>query len=227
MADERSYDRFYNHADRIVRVVQHQEWDGGNMHIALTSAPFAPAMKNAFPQIEETVRIDAEGGDLISHGNSILKVQDIISADASFFQVFSFDFIEGSATTALTDPQSIVLTESLARKLFGSTEGVVNQMVIFPGNAPARVSALIRDVPHNSHLQFSAVRPLPVSFTGNWQNASLYTYLLLRTPGSLQSLRQPAARICRRNDSERNARRQIPGGIATPDFHTPAFQSGL
>ena len=63
-------------------------------------------------------------------------------------------------------------------------------MVIFPGNSPARVSAVIRDVPHNSHLQFSAVRPLPASFTGNWQNASLYTYLLLKTPGSLQSLRQ-------------------------------------
>ena len=117
------------------------------MHMALTSAPFAPALKSAFPQIEETVRIDAEGGDLISHGNNILKVHDIISADASFFRIFNFDFLEGSATTALTDPHSIVLTESLARKLFGSTEMVVNQMVIFPGNSPARVSAIIRDVP--------------------------------------------------------------------------------
>ena len=190
IADERSYDRFFNHADRIVRVVQHQEWDGGNMHIALTSAPFAPALKNAFPQIEETVRIDAEGGDLISHGNNVLKVQDIISADASFFRVFNYDFLEGNATTALTDPGSIVLTESLARKLFGSAEMVVNQMVVFPGNSPARVSAVIRDVPANSHLHFSAVRPLPVSFTGSWQNASLYTYLLLRSPGSLLSLRK-------------------------------------
>ena len=188
--DEQSYDRFFDHADRIVRVVQHQEWDGGNMHIALTSVPFAPALKSAFPQIEETVRVDAEGGDLISHGNSILKVQDIISADASFFRVFNFDFLEGSAVTALTDPQSIVLTESLARRLFGSVEMVVGQMVIFPGNSPARVSAVIRDVPVNSHLHFSGVRPLPVALTGNWQNASLYTYLLLKTPGSLQSLRR-------------------------------------
>ena len=122
--DELSYDRFHQNADRIVRVVQHEEWDGGNMHIALTSAPFAPALKKQFPQIEESVRIDAEGGDLIAHGNSVLKVNDIISADASFFHVFSFEFIEGNASTALANPQSIVLTESLANTLFGSLEGV-------------------------------------------------------------------------------------------------------
>ncbi len=84
--DEWSYDRFHDKADRIVRVVQHQEWEGGNMHIALTSAPFAPALKTAFPQIEEAVRIDAEGGDLIEHGTNVLKVPDIITADPSYFQ---------------------------------------------------------------------------------------------------------------------------------------------
>jgi putative ABC transport system permease protein len=188
--DELSYDRFHENADRIVRVVQHQEWDGGNMHIALTSAPFAPALKTRFPQIEESVRIDAEGGDLIAHGNSVLKVNDIISADASFFRVFSFEFIEGNASTALANPQSIVLTESLANTLFGSLEGVVNQVVVFPGSQPATVSAIIRDIPQNSHLRFSAVRPLPLSLSANWQDASLYTYLLLKSPESLETLRR-------------------------------------
>ncbi|HEY4935915.1 MAG TPA: ABC transporter permease, partial [Puia sp.] len=188
--DELSYDRFNQNADRIVRVVQHATWDGGNINIALTSAPFAPLLKQKFPQIEDAVRIDPEGGGLISHGNSTLKVNDIISADASLFHIFSFDFLEGDAATALTDPTSIVLTESLARILFGSQESVINQVVDFPGNSPARVSAVIRDIPQNSHLRFSAVRPLPPETTGNWQNASLYTYLLLKTPASLQMLRR-------------------------------------
>jgi putative ABC transport system permease protein len=158
--DEWSFDRYHENAGRIVRLAQHSEWEGGNMHIALTSAPFAPALKAAFPQIEETVRIDAEGGDLISHGNNILKVRDIISADASFFRVFSFEFLEGNAATALSDPNSIVLTESLAHTLFGSAESVVNQTVVFPGNSPAKVSGVIRDVPENSHLRHSpAVKP--------------------------------------------------------------------
>jgi putative ABC transport system permease protein len=188
--DELSYDRFNANVDRVVRVVQHESWEGGNMHIAVTSAPFAPALKQQFPQIEDAVRIDAEGGDLIAHGNGTLKINDIISADPSLFNIFSYDFLEGNAATALTDPQSIVLTESLAHTLFGSQESVVNQMVIFPGNSPARVSAVVRDIPRNSHLRFSAVRPLPSGFTGSWQNSSLYTYLLLKTPESLQTLRK-------------------------------------
>jgi putative ABC transport system permease protein len=188
--DEWSYDRFHENAGRIVRVVQHQEWEGGNMHIALTSPPFAKVLKDAFPQIEEAVRIDAEGGDLIEHGSSILRVPDIISADPSFFQVFSFDFLEGDRATALSDPQSIVLTESLARTLFGSTESVVNQMVIFPGNHPAKVTGVIRDVPQNSHLRFSAVRSFSEPPAGQWQNSFLYTYLLLKNNSSLTSLQQ-------------------------------------
>jgi putative ABC transport system permease protein len=186
--DELSYDRFNVKADRIVRVVQHESWDGGNMHIAVTSAPFAPALKQQFPQIENAVRIDAEGGDVVVLGNGTLKIKDIISADPSLFNIFSFDFIEGNAETALTDPQSIVLTESLAHTLFGSQEPVVNQVVVFQGNNPVRVSAVIRDIPQNSHLRFSAVRPLPAGLTGSWQNASLYTYLLLKTPESVQTL---------------------------------------
>jgi len=188
--DEWSYDRFNENADRIVRVAQHTAWEGGNMHIAVTSAPFAPLLKQHFPQIEDVVRIDPEGGAVIAHGDGTLKINDIISADPSLFHIFSFDFIEGNAASALEDPQSIVLTETLARTLFGSQESVINQMVVFPGNNPARVSAVIRDIPQNSHLRFSAVRPLPAIMSDNWQNASLYTYLLLRTPESIQSLRR-------------------------------------
>src|SRR5450631_2971762 len=70
--DEWSYDRFNENADRIVRVVQHESWEGGNMNIALTSAPLASAMKQNFPQIEDAVRIAAEGGDLIALGNGTL-----------------------------------------------------------------------------------------------------------------------------------------------------------
>jgi putative ABC transport system permease protein len=190
ITDEMSYDRYNANADRIVRVVQHESWDGGNMHIAVTPSPLAPRLQQQFPQIEDVVRIDAEGGDVVAHGNGTLKIKDIISADPSFFKIFSFDFLEGSEETSLKDPQSIVITESLARTLFGSQDSYINQVIVFPGGGPARVSAVIHDVPRNSHLRFSAVRPLPAGFSGSWQNSSLYTYLLLKDPGSLQSLRR-------------------------------------
>ena len=104
--DELSYDRYNERADRIVRLAQHEAWEGGNMHIAVTSAPFAALLKQKFPQIEDAVRIDPEGGGVIARGNGTIRVNDIIAADSSFFKIFSFDFMEGNAGTALTDPKS-------------------------------------------------------------------------------------------------------------------------
>jgi len=190
ITDELSFDRFNIKADRIVRVVQHESWDGGNMNIAVTPAPLAPRLKQEFPQIEDVVRIDAEGGDLVAHGNGTLKIKDIIFADPSLFKIFSFDFLEGNEETALKDPQSIVITEGLAHTLFGSQESFINQVIEFPGGSPARVSAVISDIPRNSHLRFSAVRPMPAGLSGSWQNSSLYTYLLLKNPESLPTLRR-------------------------------------
>src|SRR6478609_7757662 len=62
VADELSYDRFHDKANRIVRVVHHAVWDGGEAHHAVTSAAFAPALKAAYPEIEEATRIAPEGG---------------------------------------------------------------------------------------------------------------------------------------------------------------------
>jgi len=160
------------------------------MNIAVTPAPLAPRLKQQFPQIEDVVRIDAEGGDLVAHGNGTLKIKDIIFADPSLFQIFSFNFLEGSEETALKDPQSIVVTESLAHTLFGSQESFINQIIVFPGGSPARISAVISDIPQNSHLRFSAVRPMPSGLSGSWQNSSLYTYILLKDPESLRLLRR-------------------------------------
>ncbi|HZK64134.1 MAG TPA: ABC transporter permease [Puia sp.] len=189
VSDELSFDRFNKKADRIVRVVQHAHWNGGSMNIALTSAPFAPALKQNFPEIEESVRIDPEGGAVIRHGNSNLKVNDMIMADKSLFDIFTYEFLEGNAESALGGPQSFVITEGLARTLFGSADAAMHQLIVFADNSTSRVSAVIRDIPENAHLRFQGVRPIPENYTSGWQNANLYTYLLLKNSAGIHSLR--------------------------------------
>ncbi len=188
VADELSYDRFNVNADRIARVVQHASWDGGNLNIALTSAPFAPALKNAYPEIEDAVRIDPEGGGMITFKEKKIKADDIIFADNSLFKIFTYRFLFGDASTAFSNPQSIVLTESLAQKLFGTAGNAINQTIYFDNHEGNTVTAVIKDIPGNSHLRFSAVRPLPVNFTEGWQNSHIYTYLLLKSSTSYREL---------------------------------------
>ncbi len=87
VADELSFDRYHENADRIYRVVQHAKWDGGKFDLTGTSAPFAPALKNDFPEIKEAVRFDMEGGGAITYNNKHLQVDDMMFTDPSAFAV--------------------------------------------------------------------------------------------------------------------------------------------
>ena len=188
VADELSYDRYHVNADRVVRVVQHTRWNGNDLHQAPTSAPFAPALKAAFPEVERAARIDIEGGGVISYNGKSFKQNDIVFADQELLDIFSYDFLFGSPADALSKPQAIIINETLAKKIFGSAEKAYNQTLYFENKFPNTVTGIIRDIPVHSHLRFSAVRSLPAGFAEGWQNFHVYTYLLLKKGVRYQDL---------------------------------------
>ncbi len=188
VADELSFDRYHQNADRIYRVVQHANWDGGKFDLTGTSAPFAPALKNDFPEIEETARFDMEGGGAITYNNKHLQVDDMMFTDPSAFAVFTWHFLYGDAKTALTKPQSIVLTKTLATKIFGDASLALNKTISFENNYPNLVTGVIDDVPANSHFTFSALRSLPQNYTEDWNNFHLYTYILLKKDADIKKM---------------------------------------
>lgn len=180
IADELSYDRHYPNADRIVRVAQHAKWEGGNISQATSSAPFAASLQSEFPEIEQATRIIPEGGGVIKYNDKAIRADDIFFADKNVFDVFSYSFINGNKTTALVKPQTIILTESLAKRLFDDPAKAINQTVYFENNYPNLVTGVIKDIPENSHMRFSGLRSLPQGYTDGWQNFNSYTYLLLK-----------------------------------------------
>lgn len=180
VTDELSYDRYNLKADRVFRVAEHGTWNGGSFNIALTSAPFAPALKNDYPEVEDAVRLDAEGGGKITYGEKQLEVNDILFTDNSFFNIFTHHFLYGDPVTALTKPHSIVLTKMLAAKIFGDPGSALSKTIYFDANDPNTVTGVIDDVPANSHFTFSALRSFNTNYTDRWGNASIFTYLLLK-----------------------------------------------
>lgn len=188
VADELSYDRFHSKADRIYRITQEAQWATGSFKLAPTSAPFAPALQNEYPEIEKTVRISTEGGGQIRFGEKQVEANDIYFADATVFDIFSYPFIHGNPATALREPQKIVLTQSLANRIFGDASKAMGQTVFFSNNYPNTVTGIIADAPTNSHLHFSALRSLPAGYTGGWQNGDVYTYVLLKEGADAKKL---------------------------------------
>lgn len=189
IADELSFDRWSPNADRIYRVVHSAEWPGGKFRLAPTSAPFAPALKKDYPEIEEAARVDPEGGGTIVYKDKKITAGDILFADNALLSIFRFRFLSGDGRQALATPQSIVLTKSLAEKLFGNADSALGKAILFQHDDVAqKVTGVMEDVPANSHLGFSALRSMYDLSGEGWPNFNKYTYVLLRQDADAHKL---------------------------------------
>jgi putative ABC transport system permease protein len=190
IAEELSYDRVSPNADRIYRVVESGTWSGGSFNLAITAPPFAPALKRDYPEIEAAARIDADGGATLVNGDKKIEAGDMVFADNAILTVFRFPFVCGDPNTALTKPNSIVLTRTLAEKLFGHADDALGKTVEIEHDQPSLVTGIIEDQPENAHLRPSALRSMPTTIDGqdNWLGAYLYTYILLRKDADIHKL---------------------------------------
>lgn len=195
---ELSVDRFQRNLDRIYKITL-----GGDFN---TMAPLAVTLKDKIPEIEKIVRIDYNMGGgksallRIREGNEIktVQVKDIIYADSTFFDVFSFRIILGDAIKSLTEPNSIILTESTSYKIFGKENPVGKSIEFIGANENPRlnytVSAIIEDIPDNSSIKFNgivsfntlkSIKPAGVDVDEDYGNWTYETYVLTNNSCSL------------------------------------------
>lgn len=199
--NEAGYDTFHRDADSIFRLVRIMQ----DVHSPSTRNPMAPALKENFPEIELSVRTWPLT-DPISFwiGEKRIQQEGILFADQDFFRLFTYEFLYGNPGSPLAEPSSIVLTQSASLKYFGAGDPL-GKILSFDGKLDLIVSAVIKDVPQNSHLQFQAVIPLECyniiagylygfdgssyRLTDEWHGMFM-TYIKLREAGSPQSLEQ-------------------------------------
>ncbi len=187
---ELSYDRYHEKADRIYRVSR--EWrneDGTtNLHLGHAAPPFAPLLENDFPGVVlQAVRL-IDDSPLITYeeGNKQIVEEDFFFADPDIFQVFTFPMLQGDPKTALQEPNTVVLTESTARKYFGE-ENPLGKTLNYNNSVDMKVTGVVEDVPSNSHFHFGMLASFTMveNFFGidnlmsNWGNNSFSTFLLL------------------------------------------------
>ncbi len=180
--DELSFDRFHQKKDRIYRLLN--RIPDGSSFSSVTYA-LAPALKEAYSEVEESCRVWPWGGSLVKYLNKSFEEDNICLADSSFFKIFSFPLIEGTPESALADKYSVVLTEETAHKYFGEAEplGKVLQMTQYEGDF--KVTGVIENIPMNSHLRFdmiARVELLGEDRLARWQEWVATSYVLLR-PG--------------------------------------------
>lgn len=202
LSDELDYDTFHKNSQSIFRIVRIMP----DIHGPSTRNPMAPALKQNFPEIKLAVRTWLlQDSHTFIVKDEAFQQEGILFADPDFFQIFTYKFIRGNPLTPLEDPFSVVLTQTAARKYFG-TEDPVGKTISFEGELDLKVAAVIENVPHNSHLQFEVVIPMEgfntlagtiygydaseYRITDDWKAGMLSTYLKLEENADPTGLEQ-------------------------------------
>jgi ABC-type antimicrobial peptide transport system permease subunit len=179
---ELSVDRFHENSDRIFAVWRNTEMQGEIFSGDYTPAPYAPALKDQFPEVEEAIRITEWDPQLLTVGENSFYEESTFT-EPGFFKIFNFEAIEGDPVAALEEPESIVLTESVARKLFGE-ESALGKTVTVEKQLDLEVKAVIKDLPENTNFPFTTFlsfkKLVQMEWADDfWGNNSYRTFVML------------------------------------------------
>ena len=186
--DELSYDKFFEDGERIYRVALERNYPDHTRYFSSSSVMVAPTLLANYPDVEQATRLHRlffVPQVVVTVGDQSFQEDKFLFADSNFFDVFSFRFLEGDPLTALDAANKVVLTDKTARRYFGD-EPALNQ-TIQGGTEELVVSAVIEDLPENSHIDLDLLGSIrrigyldAAVNQGNWVSPWLYTYIRLR-----------------------------------------------
>jgi putative ABC transport system permease protein len=156
--DELSYDRFHEQSQSLYRVEENQDYSGRNYHVNVTPYPLAPALKEEIPDIQDATRYIYAGGRLLRYEEKAFFESNIRAVDPSFLSMFAFPLLQGDKETALNSPRSLLLTEEMAEKYFGQNVPI-GQIISINNSFEFTVTGVLKNIPHNSILQFDFLIP--------------------------------------------------------------------
>jgi len=190
---ELSYDKFHTNASRIYRSSLEYSFGGQTAKTAVSPTALLPLLQKNFPEVQHGVRLynpSAWNPFIIRKDEKLFQEEKFFYADSTFFQVFSFVLLRGNPSKALTAPNSVVLTQSAAKKYFGDEDPVGKALQVNNRNEYV-ITGLMEDVPTNSLLQFDFIgsfSSLEASKEQIWWSANYETYVLLAPSTDVQSL---------------------------------------
>lgn len=194
---ELSYDKFHSNHKSIIRVTEELEDDAIRIHSAMSHAPLADILSEKVAGIKSVVRIYPQNGFIKTNNQTMYREQLFCFADSLFFEMFTFQPIAGSLDHALDNPFSVVLTERMAIKYFGTTD-VVGKELLFEDETKSysyNITAVIHDVPQNSHFNFNFIASFStldkfMPWYNNWHHPPMYVYLQTADNVSFRDIEQ-------------------------------------
>src|SRR5690606_25426406 len=185
--DEMTYDKFHDNGPRLYRIVQNFKIDDSEQLTGITNAIMGETFARDIPGIDNYVRVS--GRTVTAKKDNYVFTEVPLCVDNSFFQIFSFDLLAGNPQKVLTEMYSVVLSETMAEKYFGTTDVIGKTMLIKSADdfETFQVTGVMRDMPQNSSIRTGMLLTMQYNEKYNnnlyWVGGSLNTFLLL-SPGA-------------------------------------------
>ena len=163
LQNDLTYDQHHEQHRQIYRLASNLESQDGavSLNAAVSAQVMAPLLQDYFPEIQSYVRFTEIGTTLVNvpagETSQPYNEDELLRTDSTVFQVFTYPFLAGNPTTALNEPNRIVLTERLARKYFGEQEALGKTLWLGEAKKPYLVTGVMADLPDNSHLKFDGL----------------------------------------------------------------------
>ncbi|HWK99339.1 MAG TPA: ABC transporter permease [Parapedobacter sp.] len=197
--NELTYDRHHEYHDRIARITTTLHTPEAD-DLALATSPYllADALKQDYPEVEAAVRIESSS-ITVRYEDNLISEPGFYEADQSIFSVFSLPVIAGSEVDALSEPNTMVLTEKLARKYFTTPEDAIGKTLV-SGQQPLRVTAVIADQPANADIRIQGLLSASFSRASSWMEGDfpVYTFVLFKQQLALAGFEQKIQQLADR-----------------------------
>ena len=211
--DELNVDKFHKYDTRLYQVMEHVDQGGTTITRRTTAGPTAEALANEMPEVEYAITstLEFRWPHTLSIEDKNLMA-DGIFADKDFFNMFSFDLIEGNRNQVLNDKKSMVISQSLANRLFGTSEGVIGKTIEWQHEHSYKVSGIMADIPNASSKKFDFVLTFEEfrdnnNWVTNWYNTMPQTFVLLKAGTDVNTFNDKIRDLIRTKTEGRAAHR--------------------
>ena len=192
VVDELRYDRYNRNADRIYRVNTDMKLTDHISYMADAAPPVAQTLRDNYPEVQSAVRLLPQGGRRFLKGTQPVQENRIVFCDPDIFEVFTLPMIAGNPNTALNAPNTLVLTETTAKKYFNTTQIVGRTLRDIDDSVTYTITGVIRDMPAQSSFHYD----LFATTRGSWLDAKnsyyamfpMSTFILLKPDASVSTL---------------------------------------
>jgi len=209
--DELNFDRQHVQAERIYRLIEHKTSNGERTVVAAGGFKLAEESKNVIPEVENATRLMRVGrANLLDPENPVPFQETVTIADENFLKIFDFPLIAGDRNTALKEPNTIIINEDLAKRIFNSVDVIGKNLAFSHLKAPLKITGILKNHPYNSSFTFNCIMSESSAYNddgfkqtmeSDWASGDFSVYALLRSGASEDSVARKMSRLVLSNIS--------------------------